>query len=258
MNDDQALEKENHNTTNPNNVIAALVVTVFSWLVFPEAMVLFIGLGFDILVLLLIQYILVMIPFLIFASSEVSKYNQFNIRNKDNKQSLFRYLGFSDKINSKIILQASLLGGSLFFVALIVIIFYITLFGTPPIPSNGISDVTVAPTIDALLLRVLFIFVVNSAVEELFFRRFLQRILTESTNFTVGILASSAVFGILHIGTSPVTALNAFVIGIILGLAYKRTNSLYTSWIAHGVYNSILIVLSFVLSFLFMINPFLL
>jgi hypothetical protein len=84
--------------------------------------------------------------------------------------------------------------------------------------------------------------------EEVFFRAFLYQGLARAWGVWPGILASAAMFGLLHASTPeslliipPITA-----IGAIFAWAYSRTGSIYPSLIAHIIFNSFAVAAGFV------------
>jgi len=85
-------------------------------------------------------------------------------------------------------------------------------------------------------------------VEELFFRGILYGWLRNRFNIWVGVLVSSAIFGIVHIDFA--VAGTAFVLGIILGLVYEYSKSLWSSIIIHAINNGIQILFLYILVYL--------
>jgi membrane protease YdiL (CAAX protease family) len=96
------------------------------------------------------------------------------------------------------------------------------------------------------------LFVVSSAVavpmEELFFRGLLQRRLTDGTHPIPAILLTSLLFASIHstisVGSGgAVLAFGLFVsFGVVLGVAYHRTNNLFVPIIGHVVFNGVQIL----------------
>lgn len=74
-------------------------------------------------------------------------------------------------------------------------------------------------------------------LEEVLFRGILQQSLTEKLGGWRGVLAASAVFGIVHV--IPQQMINAFFIGIILGYIYIKTRSLVPVILIHAINNVI-------------------
>jgi CAAX protease family protein len=69
-------------------------------------------------------------------------------------------------------------------------------------------------------------------LEEILFRGFLLHRLAKKWGRLIGVLASSALFGVLHPDT-----LEAGVFGVAMCLLYMHTRSLYVPMLAHGMYN---------------------
>jgi uncharacterized protein len=76
--------------------------------------------------------------------------------------------------------------------------------------------------------------------EEVFFRGVLYEWIHYRWGVWVGILASSAVFGLLHGEIS--VAIAAFVLGILLAWTYQRSQSLWSAVIIHVINNSVKIL----------------
>src|SRR5258706_7431831 len=84
----------------------------------------------------------------------------------------------------------------------------------------------------ANILSLLSLIVLAPVLEEILFRGFLLHRFARKWGRTIGILASSALFGALHPDT-----LEAGLFGVAMCLLYMHTRSLYVSMIAHGFYN---------------------
>ncbi len=75
-------------------------------------------------------------------------------------------------------------------------------------------------------------------VEELFFRAFLTNIF--------GIWISTLFFGLLHFGYGSVfEMLGAFLLGLILAYAWKKTRNFYLVFLGHLIYNIVAVILLF-------------
>ncbi len=96
-------------------------------------------------------------------------------------------------------------------------------------------------TIKDLLLNVFFIAGLAAVGEELLFRGMLQRLLIHLfKNHWAGIIAAAFLFSAIHLqfyGFLP-----RFVLGIMLGVIYWYSGSLWTAMLAHFVYDASLIV----------------
>lgn len=88
------------------------------------------------------------------------------------------------------------------------------------------------------ILEILIVMLIGSFVEEIFFRGYLQR----KTNIWV----ASFIFAYFHIVYGSLTELvGAFFLGMILGIAFKKTNNLFVPILSHVLYNIIVIALIF-------------
>ena len=77
--------------------------------------------------------------------------------------------------------------------------------------------------------------------EELFFRGWLQNVLINKSGVLLGILITSAIFGLLHY-LSTAYAIYAFITGIYLGVIYQVSGNLYIVMAIHAVYDFIALV----------------
>ncbi len=89
------------------------------------------------------------------------------------------------------------------------------------------------------------IFLLTAWPEELLFRGLLQNSLSRTfSNETGGWMAASAIFGLAHIANNGVFpnwkyAILATIAGIFYGRTWRKTNSIFTSAIVHGVVDTI-------------------
>ena len=77
--------------------------------------------------------------------------------------------------------------------------------------------------------------------EELFFRGWMQVALINKSGVWIGILITSAIFGLLHY-LSTAYAIYAFITGIYLGVIYHLSGNLYVVMGIHAVYDFIALV----------------
>ena len=77
--------------------------------------------------------------------------------------------------------------------------------------------------------------------EELFFRGWLQTVLTHKSGVLLGIVITSAIFGLLHY-LSTTYAIYAFLTGIYLGIIYHITGNLFIVMAIHALYDFIALV----------------
>jgi len=91
-----------------------------------------------------------------------------------------------------------------------------------------------------LVLAALLVCVLAPLVEEVFFRGFFFRALYNWRGLWPAALLTGAVFGAIHIGSSPVGALVPLaVLGVLLCLLYWKTRSLYPCIALHAINNAI-------------------
>lgn len=74
-------------------------------------------------------------------------------------------------------------------------------------------------------------------LEEVLFRGLIFESCRERFGRGAAVLISALLFGLIHV--IPVQVINAFVVGLILGYVYLKTNSLLSVIILHGVNNAI-------------------
>ncbi|RKI68544.1 CPBP family intramembrane metalloprotease, partial [bacterium 1xD8-6] len=79
--------------------------------------------------------------------------------------------------------------------------------------------------------------VLAPVIEEILMREVVLGGLKKSCGTATALLISAALFACLHF--NMVQTLSAFVCGIVLGLLYIRTNSVFCCMMAHGGYNLI-------------------
>jgi membrane protease YdiL (CAAX protease family) len=81
--------------------------------------------------------------------------------------------------------------------------------------------------------------------EEMFFRGFLQPLLSRTFGIAIGIAATALCFGALHgpeYGGTWQYILAVSVVGVVLGIVRARANSLIPSTVTHACYNAAFIV----------------
>ncbi|PIE93062.1 CPBP family intramembrane metalloprotease [Bacillus fungorum] len=93
------------------------------------------------------------------------------------------------------------------------------------------------------IIYVLSVAIITPVKEEILFRGILYRFLEKKYNFLVGIIISSFIFGILHGGL----LMTATIMGMVLAMLYKKTQSIIPSIILHIVWN-LLVSISMIVS----------
>ncbi|SDB82631.1 hypothetical protein SAMN05421734_101233 [Pelagirhabdus alkalitolerans] len=97
----------------------------------------------------------------------------------------------------------------------------------------GLGDINLT-TVNVLLISGVFI-IIAPLLEEVLFRGFIFGFLAEKLGLTVGFIASSVIFGLLH----PGHILSATIMGFIITGVYYKTRTLWAPILLHLIWNSI-------------------
>lgn len=92
----------------------------------------------------------------------------------------------------------------------------------------------------SLFLGFLLFFLIQSSFEELAVRSFLLSTIAHRSTIWIGILSSSAIFTLLHIGNANINALslfNIFLAGLLLGVIYIRYGQIWAPIGLHAGWN---------------------
>ncbi len=158
----------------------------------------------------------------------------------------FKELGIK-KVGVKTILLVALLALPTIFLASAVASGQVALFGPDPLEEELEKAVAPRNDIQLLTLVAISLFLVGPC-EELFARGFVQRGLENSYGRKTGLLMASLLFGLWHSFNTLYAILPTFVVGLVFGYIWQRTDGNTTaSAMIHGIYNSIIITLSFIL-----------
>jgi uncharacterized protein len=115
------------------------------------------------------------------------------------------------------------------------------------LPSSGQTPLEKLLTSrSAILMFAAFGVAVAPLLEEIIFRGFLFQVLWEIGGPKVAILATAALFALLHAGQLAGnwgSVLLIFLVGCVLSLVRHRSNSIIPSFIVHTSYNGVLFVL---------------
>jgi len=98
-------------------------------------------------------------------------------------------------------------------------------------------------TLQDLLLNIVFIALLAGVGEELVFRGIIQRLLARKYGRWAGILIASFIFSAIHLqfyGFVP-----RFLLGIVLGVLFAYSGSLWVSILAHFLYDAVLITAAY-------------
>jgi len=91
-----------------------------------------------------------------------------------------------------------------------------------------------AITLTQQLLFFVAVAIVTPIKEEMIFRGLLYRFFTSKINVIAGLIISSIIFGMLHGGL----AITASLMGLIIALLYRKTNSIYPPIMLHMLWNT--------------------
>lgn len=116
------------------------------------------------------------------------------------------------------------------------------------IAENAVFDIAKNNPIYLLYLIPIMLFIVGP-MEEFMFRGIIQGVFRDSYGVNISLLITSGIFGLIHIPAAGgltysalLYVLTAFSLGLLLGYIYEMKKSLLIPIIAHGLYNSILII----------------
>jgi len=115
------------------------------------------------------------------------------------------------------------------------------IFEIMPPTQQVIKDLLATETLVVFILHSLLIIVIAPVTEEIFFRGLVYPYLQKKMGAVKGIIVNGLVFGLAHF--SLWVFIPTFLGGIVLGWIYRRTRSLYSAMLAHGVWNLIIVVL---------------
>ncbi len=136
-------------------------------------------------------------------------------------------LGFV-KINGLSFLKKSFLLFVALIVASVVLSTALGFFGLNDLSLVSESIERISPIIPLFLMIV----ILRVISEEVFFRGFLVE--------KIGIVASSGIFALFHIGYGSVAeVIGAFVLGLLLAKAFQLNKNLYPNILGHAAYNAI-------------------
>ena len=129
--------------------------------------------------------------------------------------------------------------------ALIILMFWIAAlnwlkldFLLPPDTAQQVMDKAGGNLIATLIL----VGIVGPIAEEIFFRGFVLPGLMKRFGVTQSLLLSSLLFGIFHF--DPGAIVPTFILGLALGWVYLKTGALWPAIFAHGLHNSLAIMLA--------------
>jgi membrane protease YdiL (CAAX protease family) len=111
---------------------------------------------------------------------------------------------------------------------------------------NNISNVPILFTYTTPVV-VLFVILVQSPVEEIFFRGFLLGKIDAVAGKKIAILSTAIFFGLAHFSyDQPILVFVIILMGIILGFIFVKTKNLFSSITAHVLVNLTAFILYFI------------
>lgn len=135
-----------------------------------------------------------------------------------------------------------ILGGALTLIAVIVgLDFILSRVGLEPAENVAVETGREHP--ELFLYYIPIVLLLNAPAEELLFRGVIQGLFRRAYGVIPGVLAASALFGVVHYialvgeGSVLVYVLIAFISGIILGLLYEFTENLLVPTVVHAIWN---------------------
>jgi membrane protease YdiL (CAAX protease family) len=144
----------------------------------------------------------------------------FKIRNiKD----VFKELGLK-KISFKSLVKHTCILFFLIFCTSFFLSFVFSLFGFQDLSLVSKTLLSLPKT------YLIYLFIVRVFFEEWFFRGFLVK--------RIGVILSSIIFACMHIAYGSIVEIfGAFVLGVLLGRYFQKTNNLWPNYLAHMLYN---------------------
>jgi membrane protease YdiL (CAAX protease family) len=175
----------------------------------------------------LIDFLLIFLPIAFFSLQKKGRNQKFGL--KDSLQELgFCQIPLKQFLKKTILLTA----------ALIAVAFAIS-FLLNAFHANDLSNV--APAIESLRaipLLLVYIVIVRSSAEEVFFRGFLTK--------KTGALVSSILFALIHLSYgSYAEVAGAFILGFIFAKVFQLNKNLYPNIAAHIAFNAVSVTLMY-------------
>lgn len=153
------------------------------------------------------------------------------VDNKSLKETL-SYL----KLTGRNIDSAFIWGAAVFitiFFAQIIIALFLSLLGVH-LENPVANEIAAALSIGSMV----FIAVVQSTSEEIFFRGFLLEKIGEYSGYTTAVFATAFLFGLAHMGYGRIyPILMPLIMGLLLGYVVVKTKNLFSSITAHITFN---------------------
>jgi membrane protease YdiL (CAAX protease family) len=94
----------------------------------------------------------------------------------------------------------------------------------------------------SIVITILLVGIAGPIAEEVFFRGFVLTGLLKRFGVRRALLFSSLLFGLFHI--DPGAIVPTFALGLILGWVYLKTGSVWPAMFAHGLHNTVAVLIA--------------
>lgn len=153
------------------------------------------------------------------------------------KESIFRFCNFS-KIGIRNIVLVSLLGVALVFP----VSYVVELLRIDQLSKSTEEAFNFLFKENNVLILLLGVGIIGPIIEEIIFRGLILNELKRNINIVAAVFIQALLFGAYHLNLSQ--AIYAFPLGLILGLVYVKTRSIWGSILIHIFFNSTSVILS--------------
>ncbi|MGH4117915.1 CPBP family intramembrane glutamic endopeptidase [Clostridium sp.] len=117
------------------------------------------------------------------------------------------------------------------------LIFWVSKISIPNLINKPFEEQAISP-----ILLILSLVVIAPIYEEIVFRGILLRGMANKINPNIALVVSALFFAVVHLNIAQ--GINAFLLGLITGFIYLKTESIYLSIFAHFVNNLLAITVS--------------
>jgi len=95
---------------------------------------------------------------------------------------------------------------------------------------------------DSIIVTIVLVGILGPIAEEIFFRGYVLPGLVKRFGIVWALLLSSLMFGMFHI--DPAAIVPTFALGLALGWVYLKTGSIWPAMFAHGLHNTVAVVIA--------------
>jgi len=117
------------------------------------------------------------------------------------------------------------------------LIYWVNKIPMPDLINQAFDEIAISP-----IILILTVAVIAPIYEEVIFRGILLKGMANKINPTLALIVSALFFALVHMNIPQ--GINAFLLGLIIGLIYLDTGSIYLCIFAHFVNNSVGITIS--------------